>query len=84
MSFLWWPRLKPFGMTGLAEKLGFVVAPSLNGALGVLRKNAAAGALEFFLFRLPLREKLADQGKRNKCSDNDSDNDFRRHLHWHA
>ena len=60
---MWWPGLKPLGMAGLAEELGFVVAPCLDGAFGMPRIGAAAGALEMRLLGLALGQELADQGQ---------------------
>lgn len=64
-------------MAGLAEELGFVVAPCLDGAFGMPRIGAAAGALEMRLLGLALGQELADQGQGDNACDNNSDNGFR-------
>lgn len=76
LALLWRPGLKPLGMAGLAEELGFVIAPCLDGAFGVPRNGTAAGALEMSLLGLALGQELADQGQDNNSRDDNSNNGF--------
>lgn len=48
-------------MAGLAEELDLVVAPGLNGALGVARRGIAARAVEELLFGLALWQQLGHE-----------------------
>jgi len=74
---LGWPGLKPLGMTGLAEEIGFVVTPRLNGALGMPRNCATAGALEVRFFGLAFGQELANKGQDYNAHDYCPDDEFR-------
>lgn len=71
-------------MTGLAEKLGLAVTPSLNRALGMRRNCAAARTPEMLFFGLALGKKLADQGQNNDYRDGNAEDGFLRHLTTYA
>ena len=67
-------------MAGLAEKLGFVVTPSLNGTFGVRRKFTAARTPEMLLLGLALGKNLAYPGQGNDNYDDNAEDSFRRHV----
>jgi hypothetical protein len=63
-------------MAGLAEKLGFVVAPRFDGPFRMARNCSTASTPEMLFLGLRLPKKPAHQGQGNNSCDDDSDNTF--------
>lgn len=66
-------------MAGLAEELDLVVAPGLNGALGVARRGIAARAIEELLFGLALWQQLGHEPQNENSRNDNAKEYFRRH-----
>jgi len=64
-------------MTRWTEKLGFVVAPCLDGTFGMMRNCAATCALKVFFLGPTLQQKLIHKGQDNDTCDNNSEDSFR-------